>query len=102
MNAIHEKLRIFCKDNKKEYELLCPDFTENDVEIRIKTCAKNSDLYRGWIGDLLYNTIGRDICNYNLIIAKDTVELYKDVLLAKVNLLDTDNGIEWEYVFLKK
>lgn len=102
MNAVHDRLKIFCKDNEKEYELLYPNLTENDTEIRIKTFAKNSDLCRGWIGDLFYNTTSRDICDHNIIIARDTVELCKDVLLAKVSILDTGRGIEWEYVFLKK
>ena len=102
MNAIHERLKIFCKDNEKEYELLYPNFTENDTEIKIKTHIKNSDLCRGWIGDLFYNTVGKDIYNLNNIISNDTVELCKDVLLAKVNISNTDGGIEWEYVFMKK
>ena len=102
MNAIHERLKIFCRDNEKEYELLYPNFTENDTEIRIETYAKNSDLYRGWIGDLFYNTISKDICDCNNIIARDTAELCKDVLLAKINMKDTDSGIKWEYIFMKK
>lgn len=102
MNVIHERLKIFCKDNENEYELLFPSFIENNAEIRVKSYAKNNDLYRGWIGDLFYNTISKDVRDIENPIAKDTVELCKDVLLAKINLLNTDNGIEWEYVFLKK
>jgi len=101
MNAIHDKLKIFCKDTECEHELLVKNFKEDDNEIRIKSCAKNNGLYRGWIGDLFYNTISRDVCDCNNIIARDTEEWCKDVLLVKINIID-DGYISWEYVFLKK
>lgn len=105
MNVFFEscKIKVICKDDKNEYELLYPKFNESDTEIKIETPCYNDDLHRGWIGDLSYKTdYGRDIkdCNYVHDIIK--TETYQDMLLSKINIVNNDGNIDWEYVFLKK
>lgn len=103
MNAIHDKLKVLCKDTEHEYEILYPEkYKVTNNKIIIRTSVKNSDLRRGWIGDLFCDTTSRDVCDYNIIIAQNTEDIYKDVLLAYIDIIDVDGSICWKYVFLKK
>lgn len=103
MNTIHRGLDITCKDSTKMYNLMCSDYDESIDEVKIRTCIKENELCRGWIGDLRYKTRNsREIVTGDdtEFIAEDT---YKDVLLKSVKIWSTDDGIvTWEYTFLKK
>lgn len=100
---IHNGLTIFCKDENNIYEIKeCVGYDENIDEIKIRTMVKNTELKRGWTGDLSYKTYDNiDLFdNYNDSFAEDT---YKDVLLRSVNIWSMEDGfITWEYTFLKK
>jgi hypothetical protein len=79
-------------------------FEENIDEILVRTQVVNTDLKRGWIGDLTYETsVGKDVKDERIDcgVARDT---FHDVLLANVRIwmCDTDGVITWEYRFLKK
>lgn len=103
MNTFHERLKVFCRDGQNEHEILYPDYEETDNEIKIKTPAKNSGLYRGWIGDLVYMTkVSRDALNPNECTNLFAEEIYRDVLLISVKILVLKGDISWEYTFLKK
>ena len=103
MNTVHEGLNVICKTSDKAYELMCAGYDENLDEIKVRTVVKENELQRGWIGDLYYSTNrSRDIKTGEdtEFIAENT---YKDVLLARVNIWDVDDGVvTWEYTFLKK
>lgn len=103
MNTIHEGLNVICKTSDKAYELICASYDENLDEIKVRTVVKESELQRGWIGDLYYSTnrsIDIKTCENTEFVAENT---YKDALLARVNIWDVDDGvITWEYTFLKK
>lgn len=102
MNTIHDQLKVFCKDTEQEYEILYPKYKETNKKIIIRTPVKNSAMYRGWVGDLFYNTTSRDVYDSNIVIAKDTEGIYKDVLLTNINIVDINGSLYWKYVFLKK
>lgn len=82
--------------------MFCLDYKENADEIKIETSGKESELRRGWIGDLYYST-GR---SRNIVTGANTdlfaEKTYEDVLLAKVNILSINDRVVWEYTFLKK
>lgn len=97
------KLKVFCKNDENKCELKFPEFYENDTEIKIKTPCYNDDLHRGWIGELSYKTgHGIDLQDYNHFHDIIATETYKDMLLAKINMINNNGNIDWEYVFLKK
>ena len=79
---------------------------ELDDEIRLQTSIINSDLQRGWIGDLTYQAVnGTELFSGNRIVDIQPVEnTFQDVLLSRINLLEVQFGRPciWEYVFLKK
>lgn len=79
---------------------------ELDDEIRLQTSIINSDLQRGWIGDLAYQVAdGIELFSGNRIVDIQPVEkIFQDVLLSRINLSEVRFGSPciWEYVFLKK
>lgn len=79
-------------------------FEENIDEILVRTSVVNTDLKRGWIGNLTYETKpGVEITDPTIehAVAQNT---FHDVLLAGVRVWDADRDsvMIWEYRFLKK
>ena len=104
MKVVDRYLNIVCKDAlNEEVQLDYCDYDETIDEIKIRTNFRNTSLYRGWVGDLAYNTIVA--YEYDSIErTEDTAKSeYKDVLLASITPCAMDDGIiTWEYRFLKK
>lgn len=103
IKAIHEGIDIVCKDENNSFKLMCYGYDESVDEIKVRTLIKESELKRGWIGDLQYSTYK----SLNPLNGKEfeekAKEKYKDVLLTNVKIWSMDdNVIIWEYTFLKK
>lgn len=103
--AYRNVVKVILKNDDKELFLNYPfSFEENVDDIVIKTQVANTNLKRGWIGDLTYETRpGVDVedGDINSFGVQDT---FRDVLLANVRIWDSDvdHVITWEYRFLKK
>ena len=104
MRVVSDKFDVVFKDSQgKEHNLLCFSYDELGNEIYVETQVHNTELQRGWIGDLCYlmhdNLDVETLDEYNLEIK----EMYKDVLLASVTpSASCDEAIIWKYTFLKK
>lgn len=104
MRVVSDKFDVICKDNQgNEHNLLCYDYNESENAINIETQVYNTELQRGWIGDLCYvirdniDAVMLDECDLKI------TDTYKDVLLASVTLTATYGSANcWRYTFLKK
>lgn len=102
MEAIYEYLEVTCKDKENSFRLLCYGYDESVDEIKIRTNIKETELKRGWIGDLHYST-GKSFNLKSEELGLKVEDAYKDVLLTSVRIWMIDeNVITWEYTFLKK
>ena len=104
MRVASNKFDVVCKDSQdNEHNLLCFSYDELGNEIYIETQVHNTELRRGWTGDLYYlmreNMDVETLDEHNLEIK----EMYKDVLLASVTpSASYGEAIIWKYTFLKK
>lgn len=104
MKVVSNKFDVICKDSQgNKHNLLCFSYDEFGNEIYVETQVHNTDLQRGWIGDLCYsmreNIDVETLDEHNLEIK----EMYKDVLLASVTpSASHGEAIIWKYTFLKK
>ena len=93
--------KVICIDKEGETaSLRATSFYENIDEIIIGTQVINTDLERGWQGDIVYEAPAYDIktCNYSYSIKGN----YKDVMLIKIRpSWRQTECVEWEYVFSK-
>lgn len=96
---------VHLKRNNKEYDLYMQYYDEVCDEIRIRTSIRETELCRGWIGDLFYKTAnGFDIVSCEKAECTEAYNGYTDVLLANIQIYSAEPGepIIWEYRFLKK
>lgn len=104
MKVASDKFDVICKDSQgNEHNLYSYDYNEFENTINVKTCAYNTELQRGWIGDLCYTMPNNiDVETYDKCDSVIT-DTYKDVLLASVvPLADSESVTTWKYTFLKK
>lgn len=106
MEVVYEYVkRVVLKNDNGELFLNFPcAFEENVDEILVRTQVVNTDLKRGWIGDLTYETSpGKDIRD-DRIDYDGARDIFHDVLLASVRIWESDveGCITFEYRFLKK
>ena len=104
MRVASDKFNVICKDNQgNEHDLLCCDYSEFENIINVETSVYDTELQRGWIGDLSYvipNSIDIETYDEADLTISDT---YRDVLLASiVPLANTESVTTWKYTFLKK
>ena len=104
MKVASDKFDVICKDGQgSEHNLSCFSYDEFGNEIYIETCVYNTELLRGWIGDLYYlvhKNIDVETCDVSDLEIK---EMYKDVLLASViPYANHGEATVWKYTFLKK
>ena len=77
-------------------------FSISEDRIIVETEMRNTELKRGWVGDLCYETtVGVKVTG------EETASTYKDcfndVILISVNATgDPSCAVNWEYCFLKK
>ncbi len=97
--------RVVLKNKDGELFLNCPRaFEENIDEILVRTQIVNTDLERGWIGDLTYETTPGVEADDPTVSHGIEWNTFHDVLLANVRVWESDmeGCITWEYKFLKK
>ena len=104
MRVVSNNFDVVCKDSRgDEHNLLCFSYDEFENTITIETSVYNTELQRGWIGDLSYSV------NQNIDIETlddndfKIIDTYKDVLLTNiVPSASVDKTTVWKYTFLKK
>ena len=108
MNLVYSRgLRITLKDKgNKEYELFAQSYNAySDNTIEIIAQIKNSELKRGWIGDMFCCAFdGRDILSGEIVEGLDVDEVHHNILLksVKINSADIDEVTTWKYIFEKE
>jgi len=104
MKVASNKFDIICKDSQgNEHNLYGYDYNESENTINVETQVYNTELQRGWIGDLSY--LIQDNINVETYEENDLkiIDIYKDVLLVNVTPTATHgNATVWKYTFLKK
>lgn len=96
-------LKVLCEDDKgNRFEIPCLDYEENYDEIKVRTQFNTTDLKRGWIGNLFYQTQNNKCLETGSNVDECAEHLYINVLLAKVNIWSSDDVITWQYTFLKE
>ena len=104
MEAVYERIyEVICKDkNNTVVPLLhATSFYENMEEIIVGTRVINTELTRGWQGDITYRTTpGMDLTG---VVKHDVItDTFNDVILVKIRpSWNIDSVVEWEYVFYK-
>ena len=104
MRIASDKFDVICKDGQgNKHNLYAHDYKESGNVINVETCVHNTELHRGWIGDLCYVMSGTiDIETYDKTDLEIT-DTYKDVLLASIiPTANSESVTEWKYTFLKK
>lgn len=106
MKAIYIDLPcITLKDKSgKTFDLWLNSYNETSDEIYLRTSFRESEVKRGWIGDLSYQTAeGCDMYGEQ-IDGSEVLDTYVDVLLASISVYEATPGepIIFEYRFLKK
>lgn len=81
----------------RDYEEICD-------EIKLRSKIFISDIVRGFVGNLSYKTIGSiDVLSSSGERAPGIMMEYRNVLLAKVEVYSVDDdGVIWQYTFLKE
>lgn len=106
MQVVYEgfnKIILIDGDKKETIFPYVISFDVYDDKIIVNTEIKNTEIKRGWIGDLWYETTEE----IEVTTGKDTgltyKDCFKDVILISVNpTVDSSNVVAWEYCFLKK
>lgn len=104
MRVVSDKFDVILKDSQgNEHELWCYSYDEFENIITVETSVYDTELSRGWIGDLSYvmpENIDVETYDKNDLVIADT---YKDVLLASVvPSANFESTTVWKYTFLKK
>ena len=103
MQAVFDRIdRVECVDDTCLYKLRIHEFDESIDSITIRTQIKETDLKRGWIGDLhWYTSKAFNVnCGDTEYVEND---VFRDVILTHIKMYwPTDEPITWEYVFMKK
>lgn len=106
MNIVYYKCpRITLTDTIGNwYELYVSSYEEYGDEIVIRTSLKETDLKRGWMGDLTcYMLAGANPENGSDMTDTGYDKKYCDVLLRSVEVdnAERDSVVMWKYTFLK-
>jgi hypothetical protein len=87
-----------------ETNMLIHSYDVYGDEIVIKTQIRETELTRGWVGDMIcYVAAGRDHQNGDVIEGTDVRDIYRDVLLrsVKIDSAELQEAVTWSYTFLK-
>lgn len=86
-----------------EYELYPITIDEYDDSVEVVSYFRDSDVYRGCIGDLILTAIdGRDIEGEKAMSSQR--DRHQNMLLSKIQVYSANNEKEapiWKYTFLK-
>lgn len=104
MKIVSNNFDVVCKDKQgNEHKLWAFSYDEFENIISIETSAYETELQRGWIGDLSYST--RENIDVETLDENDfkIIDTYKDVLLTSIKpSASSDGATIWKYTFLKK
>lgn len=95
---------ITLKNETGEINMLIHSYDVYGDEIIIKSQIRETNLKRGWTGDMVcYMADGRDYQNGDVIEGTDMRDVYKDVLLrsVKIDSAEMQEAVTWTYTFLK-
>lgn len=106
MKAIDAGVPIITLRNKdgNETNMLIHSYDVYGDEIVIKSQIRETDLKRGWVGDMVcYVPAGRSIESYDVIEGTDIRDVYSNILLrsVKIDSAEGHEAITWTYTFLK-
>ena len=103
MQICSNYLKVLCEDNKgNQVEIPCLDYEEICDEIKIKTQFNTTDLKRGWVGNLFYQTGNNKSLESGDYVDVNIERFYSNVLLARIDVWSTDEVVTWQYTFLKE
>ena len=104
MKVASNKFDVVFKDSQgNEHELWCYSYDEFENIITVETSVYDTELFRGWIGDLSYSI--RESIDVETLDEYDfkIIDTYKDVLLTNITpSASSDGATVWKYTFLKK
>lgn len=104
MKVASNKFNVIFKDSQdNEHELWCYSYDEFENIITVETSVYDTELHRGWIGDLSYSI--RESIDVETLDKYDfkIIDTYKDVLLTNITpSASSDGATVWKYTFLKK
>lgn len=95
---------ITLKNGDKEINMLIHSYDVYGDEIVIKTQIRETELKRGWIGDMIcYLPAGNDYQTGKIVEGTDIREVYHDILLrsVKIDSAEFQTTTIWVYTFLK-
>jgi hypothetical protein len=95
---------ITLKNETGEINMLIHSYDVYGDEIVIRSQIRETDLKRGWTGDMVcYVAAGRDYQNGDVIEDTDMRDVYRDVLLrsVKIDSAEMQEAVTWAYTFLK-
>ena len=90
--------------NGNEIQMLIHSYDVYGDEIVIKTQIRETELVRGWVGDMIcYVAAGRDYQNGDVIDGTDIRDVYRDILLrsVKIDSAEMQEAVTWTYTFIK-
>ena len=95
---------ITLKNEDGEINMLIHSYDVYGDEIKIESQIRETDLKRGWVGDMIcYLPAGKDFQNGNIVEGTDTREVYHDILLrsVKIDSAEMKEAVVWAYTFIK-
>lgn len=95
---------ITLKNGDEEINMLIHSYNVYGDEIRIESQIRETDLKRGWVGDMIcYIPAGKDIQSGNIVEGTDVRDVYHDILLRSVKIdgAEMKAAVNWVYTFLK-
>ena len=104
MQAVFDRMqKIECVNENSTYVILPYKFDENIDEIIIEADIAETELTRGWRGDLYIHTSPA----YDYINAQETdcvlFDVISDVVLSRIRMThEMQNVVRWTYVFTKR
>jgi hypothetical protein len=103
MNIAIDKLSVICTDNTYTTELYIDDIFEADDYIEVVSSVFNTNLDRGWTGNLVLKGRGVDCDSLNEVSNSVMTHYIPDALLQNVQLYSICHGepVAWKYRFLK-
>ena len=95
---------ITLKNETGEISMLIHSYDVYGDEIVVKTQLRETDLKRGWVGDMIcYLPAGINYEGLDVVEGTDVRDVYHDILLRSVRIdsAEKQEGITWTYTFLK-
>ena len=92
------------KNGNEIQMLICSYDTYGDDEIVIKSTIRETDLYRGWTGDMICHVpAGNNYQTGDVVEGTSTSEIHRNILLRSIRIdsVGMQEAAMWKYTFLK-